>query len=64
MQSWPDDLFDFAWFPDRMIGCKKLADQAEEEDWQYQHTQNEHDFPILFNYLKYHVPATCRGTQN
>ena len=53
MQSWPDDLFDFAWFPDRDDRLRELADQAEEEDWQYQHTQNEHDFPILFNYLKY-----------
>lgn len=26
---------------------------AEEEDWSYQHTKSEFEFPILFNYVRY-----------
>ena len=53
MQDWPEDLFEFAWFPNREDQLQQLADLAEEEDWQYQYTCNEHEFPILFNYLRY-----------
>ena len=53
MQSWPEDLFDFAWISNRDERLRELADQAEKEDWQYQHTPNDHEFPILFNYLRY-----------
>ena len=53
MQSWPEDIFDFAWFSEREDQLRELARQAEEEDWQYHHTPNEHDVPILFNYVRY-----------
>ena len=53
MQSWPEDLFEFAWFPNRDDQLRELADQAEEEDWQYQYTPKEYAVPILFNYIRY-----------
>lgn len=53
MQPWPDYIFDFAWFHERDDQLRDLAEQAEEEDWQYKHKPNEHQFPILFNYISY-----------
>lgn len=53
MQSWPDELYDFAWFPHMDDHLRELAEQAEPEDWQYHHTSDEHEFPILFNYIRY-----------
>ena len=53
MQSLPEKLFDFAWFPNRDEQLQKLADQAEAEDWNYQHTPSEYPLPILFNYIDY-----------
>ena len=53
MQSWPEDLFDFAWFPNRDDQLRDLAEQAEGEEWQYQHSPNMYEFPILFNYIRH-----------
>ena len=53
MQSWPEELFDFAWIPGIDDRLRELADQAEKEDWQYQNTGNDHEFPILYNYIRY-----------
>jgi hypothetical protein len=50
---WPEDLFDFGWFPDRDDRLRELSELAEEEDWSYQHTTSEHPYPILFNYIRY-----------
>ena len=53
METWPQDLFDFAWFPSRDEQFFDLANQAEREDWDYQNAQTEHENPILFNYIRY-----------
>ena len=53
MAEWPEDLFEFAFVPDRDGRLKELADLAEGEDWGYQHTQTEYAHPILFNFLRY-----------
>lgn len=53
MQSWPDDLFSFAWFEQRDERLRELADLSEEEDWQYHNTPNDHEFPILYNYIRH-----------
>ena len=53
MQEWPEDLFDFAWFPNRDVQLHELASLAEDEDWQYRHSPSDHEYPILFNYLRY-----------
>ena len=53
MQSWPEELFDFGWFPHRDQQLRELVSLAEAEDWQYQHTPNDYEFPILFDYLRY-----------
>lgn len=50
---WPNDLFEFAFIPAIDERLKDLAELAEEEDWTYQHIQNEHPLPILFNYIRY-----------
>jgi Domain of unknown function (DUF3825) len=52
-KPWPEDLFDFAWFPDREDRLNELANLAENEDWTYQHTPNDHPHPILFNFIRY-----------
>lgn len=39
MTEWPEDLFEFAFVPDRDGRLKELADLAEGEDWGYQHTR-------------------------
>lgn len=50
---WPEDLFDFAWFAERDDRLRDLSELAEQEDWTYQHTESEHAYPILFNYVRY-----------
>ncbi len=44
-------LFEFAYFwnPDEQLA--QLADLAEDEEWNYQEKPNEHENPILYNYL-------------
>lgn len=53
MDTWPEDLFEFAWFPNRDQQLQDLAEQVEEEDWNYYNTDTEHERPILFNYIRY-----------
>jgi hypothetical protein len=50
---WPDDLFEFGWFPEREERLAELAAVAEPEDWNYHHTTSDRPYPILFNYLRY-----------
>jgi hypothetical protein len=50
---WPDDVFDFAWFPERDDRLYELSQLAEREDWGYHHTESEFPQPILFNYIRY-----------
>jgi len=53
MSTWPDKLFDFAWVPEFNNRLAELAELAEDEDWEYHHTESDHARPILFNYVKY-----------
>jgi hypothetical protein len=50
---WPPRLFDLAYFPAMDDKLDDLADLAEPESWDYQHTPTEHHKPILYNYLQY-----------
>lgn len=50
---WPEDLFDFAFIPDVDDQLGELTELAEEEDWSYHHTEGEHPYPILFNFIRY-----------
>lgn len=50
---WPEDLFGFAYFPDMDDRLRELSEMGEPEDWSYQHTESDHCFPILFNYIRY-----------
>ena len=49
--KWP--LFEFAFIPRMDEGLDQLANLAEREGWRYQNTQNDHEKPILYNYLHY-----------
>lgn len=51
--AWPDSLFDLIFIPHLDEKLTALADLAEPEEWDYQHTQDEHPKPILYNYLHY-----------
>lgn len=50
---WADDLFDFAFIPDMDVQLQTLTELAENEDWNYHHTPNDHPNPILYNYIRY-----------
>ena len=50
---WADDLFDFAFVPGMDDRLKELAEQAEDEDWNYHHTSSEHPYPVLYNYIRF-----------
>jgi hypothetical protein len=50
---WPEDLWDFGFFPERDERLRELAQLAEPEDWTYKYTKIDHEYPILFNYLRY-----------
>lgn len=50
---WPDEFFGFAYIAAVDDRLRELTDFAESEDWTYQHTQSEHPYPILFNYVRY-----------
>jgi hypothetical protein len=52
-ESWPQDLLDFAFIPAMDEQLRSLAGLAEKEDWAYHNTPSEHEFPILYNYLRY-----------
>jgi hypothetical protein len=51
--TWPTALFDLAFFPALNDKLDDLANLAEQEDWNYQHTTTTHHKPILYNYLQY-----------
>jgi hypothetical protein len=53
MSTWPDDLFQFAFIPDTNDRLAELAEEAEEEDWEYHNTQSQYPRPILYNYIRY-----------
>lgn len=53
MQQWPDDFLQFAWIPNLDDQLNDLASLAEPETWAYQFTENDHQYPILFNYLRF-----------
>ena len=53
MDTWPSELFEFAWFPDRDERFGELAEQVEPEDWDYHNPPTDYELPILFNYIKY-----------
>jgi hypothetical protein len=42
--TWPVDFFDFAFVPETDEKLATLAALAEEEDWNYHHTESEHPF--------------------
>ena len=46
-------MFYFAWIPNVDERLRELAAQAENEEWQYQNADNDHEFPILYNYIRY-----------
>lgn len=50
---WPGDLFDFAFIPAIDEQLRVLGGLAEDEDWSYQHTDSDHPYPILFNFVRY-----------
>jgi hypothetical protein len=50
---WPEDLFDFGWFPDRPERLHELRLAADDEDWDYHNTKTDFSYPILFNYIRY-----------
>ncbi len=50
---WPEDLWDFGFFPDRNERLQELAELAEPEDWAYKYTSTEYPNPLLFNYVRY-----------
>jgi hypothetical protein len=49
---WPEDFFEFAFVPEIDEQLEDLSSLAEPEDWLYHHTESEHPFPILFNYIR------------
>lgn len=53
MTTWPDNLYDFAYFPDINSILQQLEEEVETEDWSYQYTKSEHPYPILYNYIRY-----------
>jgi Domain of unknown function (DUF3825) len=52
MSIWPEDIFEFAYIHNLDQRLDTLADLAEKEIWDYQHTLSPHHKPILFNYLR------------
>jgi hypothetical protein len=53
MDTWPDELFDFAWFSEIDERLQDLSGKAEIEDWDYHNTPSDHCYPILYNYIRY-----------
>jgi hypothetical protein len=52
-RTWPEDLFEFAWFNERDDRLRELSEIAEGEDWTYHNAANDFPYPILFNYIRY-----------
>lgn len=53
IDTWPEDILDFAFIPAMDEQLEKLAELAEREDWDYHNTGSVHRFPILYNYIRY-----------
>lgn len=53
METWPNELFDFAWIPDINEKLQELKEKAENEDWSYHYTPSDYPLPILYNYIRY-----------
>lgn len=53
MQTWPSDLFEFAFIHNFDERLDDLDSLAEDEVWDYQATPNPRHKPILFNYVRY-----------
>jgi len=51
--TWPEDLFDFAYLPEIEAHLQQLDSMAEDEDWEYHFTECEHPFPVLYNHIRY-----------
>lgn len=52
MSTWPDKLFDLAYFPSLDDKLDDLSGLAETENWDYQHSSTSHNKPVLYNYLQ------------
>ncbi|MEA3642699.1 MAG: DUF3825 domain-containing protein [Lamprobacter sp.] len=53
MSTWPQDFYEFAFFPDPNLQISRLVDEAEKEDWDYNYTVSNHPNPVLFNYVRF-----------
>jgi len=53
MSTWPEDLFQFAFLPELNDQLARLAEMAEDEDWEYHNTLTDFSRPILYNYIRY-----------
>ena len=51
--DFPELFRDFAFVPKFGDDVEKLAQLAEQEDWDYKHAQSPHPHPILRNYITY-----------
>lgn len=49
----PNNLYDFAFIPDFESRVQELASMVEPEDWDYKHTVQTKEKPILYNYLHF-----------
>jgi Domain of unknown function (DUF3825) len=52
-RTWPEDLFEFAWFNERDDRLRELSEIAEQEDWTYHNTDSDFPYAVLFNYIRY-----------
>lgn len=50
-QGYP--LLNFAFIPEFQTALQELKKMAEPEDWSYQNTPSEYDYPVLYNYIQY-----------
>jgi hypothetical protein len=53
MPTWPEDLLQFAFIPEQNDRLTELAEDAEQEDWEYHNTPTQFTRPILYNYVRY-----------
>lgn len=53
MENWPERLFDLMYIPDMNTKMDELKELAEQENWDYVNTQDDHHLPILYNYIQY-----------
>jgi hypothetical protein len=53
VSTFPEDLSDLVFIPRLDQRLAELADLAETEDWGYRNTENDHEHPVLYYYLRY-----------